>query len=130
MPNYTVHRKLTHARLPQISQIFCSFHLLQSDMGGFHSFFIESRFFQLLIEEGGCYFSLQIFERGKYFMRSVFMGKSAAQWLMKNIEHIVLGVSSKQFFTFRDSDIAYTLQWSTKSFGQFLLLTKLKVWRV
>ena len=99
-------------------------------MGGFHSFFIESGFFQLVIEEGGRYFSLPIFERGKYFMRSVFMGKSAAQWLMKNIEHIVLGVSSKQFFTFRDSDIAYTLQWSTKSFGQFLLLTKLKVWRV
>ena len=60
-------------------------------MGGFHSFFIESRIFQLVIEEGGRYFSLQIFERGKYFMRSFLMGKSAAQWLMKNIEHIVVG---------------------------------------
>ena len=70
-------------------------------MGGFHSFFIESRLFQLVIEEGGRYFSLQIFERGKYSMRSVFMGKNAAQWLMKNIEHIVVGVNSKQFFTFR-----------------------------
>ena len=60
-------------------------------MGGFHSFFIESRFFQLVIAEGGRYFSLQMFERGKYFMRSFLMGKSAAQWLMKNIEHIVVG---------------------------------------
>ena len=45
---------------------------------------------------------------------------------MKNIEHTVVGVSSKQFFTFRDGDIAYTLQQSTNSFGQFLLLTELK----
>ena len=64
-------------------------------MGGFHSFFIESKFFQLVIKEGGRYFSLQIFERDKYFMESVFIGKSAAQWLMKNIEHIVIGISSK-----------------------------------
>ena len=95
-------------------------------MGGYHSFFIESKLFQLVIEEGGCYFSLQIFEHGKYSLRSVFMGKNVAQWLMKNIEHIVVGVNSKQFFTFRDGDIAYTLQRSANSFGQFLLLTKLK----
>ena len=64
-------------------------------MGGFYSFFIESKFFQLVIKEGGRYFLLQIFERDKYFMKSVFIGKSAAQWLMKNIEHIVIGISSK-----------------------------------
>ena len=96
-------------------------------MGGYHSFFIESKLFQLVIEEGGRYFSLQIFKHGKYSMRSVFMGKNVAQWLMKNIEHIVVGVNSKQFFTFRDGDIAYTLQRSANSFGQFLLLNKLKV---
>ena len=60
-------------------------------------------------------------------MRSVFIGKIAAQWLMNKIEHIVVGENSKQFFTFRDGDVAYTLQQSTNSFGQFLLLTKLKV---
>ena len=96
-------------------------------MVGFHSFFIESKFFQLVIEEGGRYFLLRILERGKYFMGSVFMGKIAAQWLMNNIEHIVVGAISKQFFTFRDGDIAYTLQRSTNSFGQFFLLTELKV---
>ena len=95
-------------------------------MGGYHSFFIESKLFQLVIEEGGRYFSLQIFKHGKYSMRSVFMGNDVGQWLMKNIEHIVLGVNSKQFFTFRDGDIAYTLQRSANSFGQFLLLTELK----
>ena len=64
-------------------------------MGGFCSFFIESKFFQLVVEEGGRYFLLGILERGKYFMRSVIMGKNAAQWLMNNIEHIVVGVNSK-----------------------------------
>ena len=38
---------------------------------------------------------LQIFEKGKFFMRSVFLGKNAAHWLMSNIEHIVVGVSPK-----------------------------------
>ena len=55
------------------------------------------------------------------------MGKSAAHWLMKNIEYFVVGISSKQFFTFRDGDIAYTFQRSSNSFGNFLFLTELKV---
>ena len=96
-------------------------------MGGVRSFLIESKFFQLVVEEGGRYFLLQILERGKYFMRSVFMGKNATQWLMSNIEHIVVRASSKQFFSFREDDSAFTLQWRTNSFGQFLLLTELKV---
>ena len=88
---------------------------------------IESKFFQLVFEEGGRNFMLQIFERGKFFMRSVFMDKNAAQWLMSNIEHLVVGVSPKQFFTLREGDTAFTLQWDSNSSGQFLLLTELKV---
>ena len=79
-------------------------------MGGFRSFFIESKLFQLVIEEGGNFFSLKIFERGKYYMESVFMGKSAALWTMRTLEHTVSGVSPKQFFTFREVDTTYTLQ--------------------
>ena len=45
-------------------------------------FFIESKLFQLVVEEGGNFFSLKIFEWGKYYMQSVFMGKSAAIWLI------------------------------------------------
>ena len=86
-------------------------------MGGFRSFFIESKFFQLVVEEGGRYFLLRIFERGKFFMRSGFIGKSAAQWLMNNIEHLVVGENSKRFFTFREGDTAFTLQRSTNSSG-------------
>ena len=55
------------------------------------------------------------------------MGKIAAQWLMKSIEQIVVGFSLKYFYTFRDGDVAYTLQQSSNSFGLFLLLIELKV---
>ena len=43
-------------------------------MGGVRSFFTESKFFQLVVEEGGQFFSLKIFERSRYFMKLVFMG--------------------------------------------------------
>ena len=96
-------------------------------MGGIHSFFIESKLFQLVVEEGGWYFSLRIFERSRYFMKLVFMGKKVAQWLMKSIEQIVVGISSKYFYSFWEGDLAYTLQRSSNSFGLFQLLIELKV---
>ena len=86
-------------------------------MGGFRSFFIESKLFQLVVEEGGNFFSLKIFDRGKYYMQSVFMGKSAALWIMRSLEHIVIGASPKQFVTLREGDTAYTLQRGCNSFG-------------
>ena len=96
-------------------------------MGGFRSFFIESKLFQLVVEEGGNFFSLKIFEWGKYYMQSVFMGKNATLWIMWNLERTVIGVNPKQFFTFREGDTAYTLQRGTNSFRQYLLVTELKV---
>ena len=70
-----------------------------------------------MAEEGGNFFSLKIFEREKYYTQSMFMGKSAALWLMQNLEHTVIGVNPKQFFTFREGDTAYTLQRGSNSFG-------------
>ena len=96
-------------------------------MGGVRSFFIESKLFQLVVEEGGRYFSLRIFERGRYFMKSVFMSKNVAQWFMKSTEQTIVGVSPKYFYTFKEGDLTYTLQRSSNSFGLFLLLTELKV---
>ena len=90
-------------------------------------FFIESKLFQLVVEEGGNFYSLKIFEREKYYMQSVFMGKSAALWVMRSLEHIVIGVNPKHFFTFRDGDTAYTLQRGSNSFRQYLSMTELKV---
>ena len=96
-------------------------------MGGFRNFFIESKLFQLVVEEGGNFFSLKTFEWGKYYMQSVFMGKSAAIWLMRNLEHTVIGVKPKQFFTLREGDTAFTLQRGSNLFCQYLLVTELKV---
>ena len=80
-----------------------------------------------MVEEGGNFFSLKIFEQGKYYMQLVFIGKSAALWVMQNLEHIMIGVDPKHFFTFRDGDTAYTLQWGSNLFGQYLSVTELKV---
>ena len=55
------------------------------------------------------------------------MSKSAALSLMKNIEHTVVGVNSKQFFTLREGDTTYILQRGSNSFGQFLLVSELIV---
>ena len=96
-------------------------------MGGFRSFFVESKLFQLVVEEGGNFFSLKIFERGNYYMQSVFMGKSAALWIMRSLEHTVMGASPKQFFTLREGDTACTLQRGCNSFGQYLAVIELKV---
>ena len=40
---------------------------------------------------------------------------------------MVVGISLKHFYTFREGNVAYTLQRSSNSFGLFLLLTELKV---
>ena len=60
-------------------------------------------------------------------MKSVFMGKNVAQWLMKSLEQIVVGINPKYFYTFREGDLAYTFQRCSNSFGLFLLLTEFKV---
>ena len=96
-------------------------------MGGFRSFYSESKLFQLVVEVGGNFFSLKIFERGKYFMQLVFMGRNAARWLMQSLEHMVIRVNPKHFFTLREGDSAYTVQRGSNSFRQYLLVTELKV---
>ena len=60
-------------------------------------------------------------------MQSIFMGKSATLWLMRSLEHTVIGVNPKQFFTFREGDTTYTSQRGSNSFGQYLPVTDLKV---
>ena len=90
-------------------------------------FFIESKMFQLVIEEGGNFFSLKIFEWGKYFMQLVFMGKMVASWLLHNLEHIVIGVNPKQFYTLKEGDIAYIMQQGSNSSCQYLSVSELKV---
>ena len=60
--------------------------VLCQNMGGSRCIRIESKFFQLVVEEAGRYFSVRIFERSRYFMKLVFMGKNAALWLLQSTE--------------------------------------------
>ena len=46
-------------------------------MGGVRKFSIEAKFFQLVVEEGETFFELRIFERGRYYSRSVCMEKKS-----------------------------------------------------
>ena len=43
------------------------------------------------------------------------------------LEHTVTGVNPKHFFMLREGDTAYTVQRGSYSFGQYLLVTELKV---
>ena len=85
------------AWLPRISHrfycpaFFCvffyaSFVVFFFNMGGSVFFFIESKTFEVLVEEGGSYFLLRIFERGHTSMRSVFMGKESANQFLFHLE--------------------------------------------
>ena len=69
--------------------------------GGIRSFFIESKLIQLVLEGGSFFFFSNM---ANIFMRSVFMGKKASQWLMSKIEIIVVEDNAKQFFMFWDGD--------------------------
>ena len=51
-------------------------------MGGSIFFFVESKAFEFLVEEGGTYFMLRIYERNKDSLRSIFMGKESAKRLL------------------------------------------------
>ena len=48
---------------------------------------------------------------------------------MKSIEQILVEISPKYFYMFKEGDLAYTLQQSSNSFGLFLLLNELTVGR-
>ena len=58
-------------------------------MGGSFFFFIESKSFEFCVEEGGSFFSLRIFERGRYSLRSVFMSKEGAKRLLSLLEDFI-----------------------------------------
>ena len=49
-------------------------------MGGFRSFYIESKLFQLVVEEGGNFFSLKIFERGKCRHQNLMMNSQPSDY--------------------------------------------------
>ena len=51
-------------------------------MGGSVFFFVESKSFEFSVEEGGMFYQLRIYERGRDSLRSIFMGRGSAKKLL------------------------------------------------
>lgn len=77
---------------------FCLFyHFSFFVMGGSTYFFVESKTFEFLIEEGGTFYLFHIFERGRDLPHFVALGKESAKRLLFNVEELVSKESPVQF---------------------------------
>ena len=82
--------------------------------------------FQLRKAEGGMFYQLHIYERGKDSLRSIFMGKGSAKRLLFNVEELISRQSNEQFAkSCREGDKCFILQLGSNSHGAFLLISKL-----
>ena len=92
-------------------------------MGGSFFFFVESKSFEFCVEEGGSFFSLHIFERGKYSLRSMFMSKEGAKRLLSLLEDFISSKPPGHFArTVRDGETVFILQLGFNAHGYFLML--------
>ena len=66
-------------------------------MGGSVFFFVESKSFEFSVEEGGMFYQLRIYERGRDSLKSIFMGKGSAKRLLFKVEELISRQSSGQF---------------------------------
>ena len=94
-------------------------------MGGSFFFFVESKPFEFSVEEGGTFFSLRIFERGKNSLRSVFMGKECAKRLLSMLEDFISTKTPGHFArTVRDGETVFILQLGYNAHGSFLMISE------
>ena len=95
-------------------------------MGGSVFFFVESKSFEFSFKEGGMFYQLHIYERGRDSLRSIFMGKGSAKRLLFNVEVLISGQSTGQFAkSCREGDKCFILHLGSNSHGAFLLISKL-----
>ena len=59
--------------------------------------FIESKSLEFVVEDGGSFFLLHIYEQGWISLRFVCMGKESAMRILTHIEDLVSKQSSSQF---------------------------------
>ena len=96
------------------------------NMGGSIFFFVESKTFEFSIEEGGMFYQLRIYERGKDSLRTIFMGKISAKRLLLNVEELISRQSRGQFAkSFHEGDKCFILQLRSNTYDSFLLISKL-----
>ena len=92
-------------------------------MGGSLFCFVESKTFEFSVEEGGSFFLLRIFERGRNFLRSVFMGKDSATRLLSIMENFILSEPHDHFArTVREGETVFILQSGSNAHGYYLMI--------
>ena len=95
-------------------------------MGGSMFVFIESKSLEFVVEDGGSFFLLHIYEQGWISLRFVCMGKESAMRILTHIEDLVSKQSSSQFArTIREGDKVFILQLGSNAHGSFLMISKL-----
>ena len=95
-------------------------------MGGSIFIFVESKTFEFSVEEGGSFFLLRIFERGRDSLRSVFLGKESAKRLFSMMENFIFSESPGHFArTVRDGETMFILQSGSNAHGSFLMISEL-----
>ena len=95
-------------------------------MGGSLFFFIESKSFEFSVAEGGTFFLLRIFKRGRDSLRSVFMGKESAKRMLAMMEDFIFSEPSGHFArSVRDGESVLLLQLGSNAHGSFLMISEL-----
>ena len=95
-------------------------------MGGLLFYFVESKTFEFSVEEGGSFFLLRIFERGRNFLRSVFMGKECAKRILSIMEQFILSEHHDHFArTVREGETVFILQSGSNAHGYYLMISEL-----
>ena len=95
-------------------------------MGGSLFFFIESKSFEFSVEEGGTFFLLRIFERGRDSLRSVFMGKESAKRMLSMMEDFISTKPPGHFArSVRDGETVFILQLGSNAHGSFIMISEL-----
>ena len=72
-------------------------------MGGAIFFFVESKNFEFLLEDGGTFYMLRIYERSTDSLHSVFMAKESAKHLLSIVEDLMSNVSPGHFAEIKSS---------------------------
>ena len=95
-------------------------------MGGSTFVFIESKTFEFAIEEGGSFFVLRIYERGRNSIQSICMGKESAKRFLLHVEELLSKQKLGQFARLvKEGDRVLILQLGSNAHGSFLLFSEL-----
>ena len=95
-------------------------------MGSSIFFFIESKTFEFLVEEGGKFYMLHIYERNRDSLCSMFMGRESAEHLLTTMEDVTSSANPGSFArTFRDDDKLFIMQLGANAYSNFVMISKL-----